>query len=544
MSDYLIMLRFDILKLKNYFLEVRRTPKKLVSYVLFLGWLFLFIGPGLMNRANRSFNLTSQTIEGILGIYTLIIIVVICVSALSAQKKLFYKFSMGDVNLLFPSPLEPNRILFWSMLKKIPQTFFQCVLPVIILTPTLLNMGLTRTDFFYVYFSIVMFALSISPLSFLVFLLSVRYQKVILVRSLIIGAIIWLSGNWLWQVGKDFTPLSLLSGFLAPGVWHFPVIGWVVQLTYAAFFGANPATYIALGLLLLTIVIINLLVYRSASDYYEDVIDYAAKVENIREKKRSGSFNKFELVSPSRVTRVNKKKVVIRGNYPASRAFLFKQLVHYRRSSLNEYVGYLTPIAVIAGVAAGWVFANKTGMDILEGFLIINGVIVYLLMFRGIQSPVGLELSFPYIYTLPGTFLGKIAAINLLPTLRFAVNILLVNLSYAFMFGGATAPWTAVFISLIVVCIYIEQSNIMVLSYLLLPSSLDRKLFYPLAVFIQLLSVLIPSALGGGLLFLFSHSVLLAGLGIMLANIGVGVLFLVLSEKIVCHIEMREFSND
>ncbi len=138
--------------------------------------------------------------------------------------------------------------------------------------------------------------------------------------------------------------------------------------------------------------------------HYE-VLDYAVKMEDIREKKRSGTLNKLELASR---LGFRKNKVVVRGNYPASWAFLFKQVVYYRRTGFNEFLGYLTPISVLVGIAAGIIFVNKNGMGILQGFLTINGVIVYLLLLRGIQSPVGSELSFPYIYTLPGTFSRKL----------------------------------------------------------------------------------------------------------------------------------------
>jgi len=105
--------------------------------------------------------------------------------------------------------------------------------------------------------------------------------------------------------------------------------------------------------------------------------------------------------------------------------------------------------------------------------------------------------------------------------LRFALNILLLNLSYAFVLGIDAAPWsTAVLISLIVVSIYIEQGNMVVLSYVFLPTSLERKLFYPLLLFIQLLLVLIPSAIVGGTIFLWSHNEVFVGLGILVRTSG------------------------
>jgi|GEM_PF-6539528 len=43
MFDYILMLKFDIRKLVNYIVEIRRTPKKLISYFLFGAWISFII---------------------------------------------------------------------------------------------------------------------------------------------------------------------------------------------------------------------------------------------------------------------------------------------------------------------------------------------------------------------------------------------------------------------------------------------------------------------------------------------------------------------
>ncbi|KLU61825.1 hypothetical protein CEB3_c17430 [Peptococcaceae bacterium CEB3] len=550
MSDYWQMLRLDLHKLVNYFVEVRRTPKKLVSYFLFLAWLMLLLLPSLKNRSRMTFNLSPGALEMVLGVYVLFLSGVLFSVAFSSLKKLSYKFSMGDVNLLFPSPLEPNRILFWSLLKKIPLTFLQSVLPVLLLTPTLLNLGLRGTGIAYVYASIVLFALLISPLSFLIFLLSVRYRKVAFVRAVLAVSAAWLVGSWLWQAGQSPTIQGLLTGYLAPGFWNFPVIGWVLQLAHAAFWGAGSSTGVVLVWALVFLAGVNFLVYRLAKDYYEDVLDYAALVEDRRERKRKGTLNLEGLTKLQR-----HKKVVVKGYYVESKAFLFKEIVHYRRTGFNEYLGYATVLAVLAGLAVG-AFALKTGMGVWPGFFMMNGIVVYLQLLRGAQGPLGAELSLPYFYTLPGTFLRKTLAVNLLPTLRFTLNVLLLNLSYALLVGlshvsgpggppPGIQPWlTGVFFALVVASVYFEQGNTIVLGHVLLPSDLDRKIFYPLFIFVQILVVLIPAGLVGGVFWLVTRSTVLAVVGIIGANLGMGILLLFLSGRIFGYVEMREFGAD
>ena len=447
---------------------------------------------------------------------------------------------MGDVNLLFPSPLEPQRILFWSMLKKIPASLLQIMLPVLFLTPMLFSLGVQTQGIFFIYVSFVSLALIISPLAFLVFLLSVRYKRQGRVQSVLICSVVWLVGSWLWQVRGSNSVLDLLTGYKAVGIWQFPVVGWILRFAYAGFNGASSATYWGLLGMVLTLGLVNVAVYRLAKDYYEDVLGHAEKMDEARKRAKSGrpqfseAFAKFG----------RKNKVAVQGTYAESKAFLFKQIVSYRSTGFNEYIGRLAPLALVAGLVIGFLVSQKGIMDPSSGLFTINGGIVYMLILTSSASPVSAELALPYIYVLPGTFYKKVLALSALPVLRFALNIFLLNLSYALMAKGDMKVWvTAVIISLIVITVYFEFSNSVILGNVLLPSALDRKIFYPLLLIIQILVIVIPAGVIGGGLYQIFRSELALELGIIVANVGVGLLLLGFSGKLFSYIEMREFSD-
>lgn len=541
MSDYWVMLRLDIRKLVNYIVEIRRTPKKLIGYFLFLAWLGILLVPQFMgNRKSLALQMNPTIIHIILGIYVLLICVLIFSTLFSSLHKLYFTFSMGDVNLLFPSPLEPQRILFWSMLKKIPASLLQTVLPVLFLTPMLLSLGIQTQGIFFIYVSFVSLALSISPLAFLVFLLSVRYQRQGRVQSVLICSVVWLVGSWVWQVRGSNSVLELLTGYQAVGIWQFPVVGWILRLAYAGFNGASSATYWGLMGMVLTLGLANVAVYRLAKDYYEDVLGHAEKMDEARKHAKSGrpqfseAFAKFS----------RKNKVAVQGTYLESKAFLFKQIVSYRSTGFNEYIGRLAPLALAAGLVVGFLISQKGIMDPSSGLFTINGGIVYMLILTSSASPVSAELALPYIYVLPGTFYKKVLALSVLPVLRFALNIFLLNLSYALMAKGDMKVWvTAVVLSLILITGYFELGNSLIVGNVLLPSALDRKIFYPLMIMIQMIVIIIPAGLIGGGLYLIFRSELALELGIIVANVGVGFLLLRFSEKLFSYIEMREYSD-
>lgn len=542
MSDFLLMFRFDIRKLVNYIVEIRRTPKKLISYFLFLAWLSFMLIPQFMGnrKSSMALNMNPTTIHLILGIYTLLISALIFYTLFSSLKKLSYTFSMGDVNLLFPSPLEPQRILFWSMLKKIPVSLLQTMLPILFLTPTLLNLGLVTQGIFFIYISFVSLALILSPLAFLVFLLSVRYQKEAWVRSVLVCSVLWLVGSWLWQVRGSNSVQDFLTGYQTVGIWQFPVLGWILRFAYAGFNGASSDTYWGLLGIVLTLGLVNVAVYRLAKDYYEDVLGHAEKMDEARRRAKSGRPQFSEVFAKFG----RKNKVAVQGMYPESKAFLFKQIVNYRSTGFNEYLGLLAPLALAVGLIAGLIISSRGMMDPSRGVFITNGMIVYMLILTSSASPVSAELALPYIYVLPGTFYKKVLALNALPVQRFAINIFLLNLSYTLMAKGDAQVWvTAVIMSLILITIYFELGNSVILGNVLLPSSLDRKIFYPLLLFIQILVIVIPAGVIGGILYLITRSELALGLGIIVANVGVGFLLLGFSGKLFSYIEMREFSD-
>jgi len=541
MSDYWVMLRLDFRKLVNYVVEIRRTPKKLISYALFLAWLGVIFVPQFMgNRRSMALQMNPTTIHVILGIYVLLIGALIFSTLFSSLKKLYYTFSMGDVNLLFPSPLEPQRILFWSMLKKIPASLLQTVLPVLFLTPMLLNLGVKTQGLFFIYVSFTSLAVIISPLAFLVFLLSVRYQRQGRVQSVLIGSVVWLVGSWLWQVRGSNSVLDLLTGYQAVGIWQFPVVGWILRLAYAGFNGANSATYWGLLGMVLTLIFVNVAVYRLAKDYYEDVLGHAEKMDKARKQARNGRPQFSEAFA--KLSRKN--KVAVQGTYLESKAFLFKQIVSYRSTGFNEYIGRLALVALAAGLIVGFLVSQKGIMGPSMGLFTINGGIAYILILSSSASPVSAELALPYIYVLPGTFYKKVLALNALPVLRFALNIFLMNLTYTLMAKGDMKLWvTAVTISLIMITLHFAMSNSVIIGNVLLPSALDRKIFYPLMLMIQILVIVIPAGLIGGGLYLIFRSELALELGIIVANVGVGFLLLGFSEKLFSYIEMREYSD-
>jgi hypothetical protein len=553
MHDYVVLLRYDALKIKNYILEIRRNPKKLVSYFLFTAWIVLIIFPTVKHSGQREFTITSDTANIILAVYALFTGFIMFLTFFSSLRKLSYSFQMGDVNLLFTSPLEPNRILLWSLMKKIPLNMVTTCFPALFLTPTMFNMGFNTKGVLLVYLSLLSLGLLLTPVSFLIFLVSARYQKERWVRGILLFSVVWLLFSWLKHAQWDIFSLNVLLGYQAPGILNFPLFGWILQLAGAAFFGAGPVAYTAFSLAALTALAANLLVFTLARDYYEDVTEYAERMETIHAAKRSGKMQGiFAPIQSNNVktglwTRfLYRKPVRVERRFPGGWAFMFNQVVKYRRTGINEYVGYLAPLSVITGLVTGFIALHNGQAESHCLLYAQNGIIAYILLFMlSSSSPLSIELALPYIYTLPGTFFQKVLAVSSLPTLRFSLNVFLLNLSYAMIVHLHTKDagifMQAVLLSLLTTSLYLEQSNIIALAHVLLPSSIDRKFFYPLILMVELLLIGIPALIAGGLAAWLTQSKWITEIAVFAVNTAMGIVLMLFSGKIFLCLEMREF---
>lgn len=554
MHDYQVLLRYDLLKLKNYVLEIRRNPKKLVSYFLFLAWILLVMMPSILGRRGQKMpGLPVNIQEYILGGYALLIAVLLYLSFFSALNRLSYSFQMGDVNLLFPSPLEPNRILFWSLLKKIPGTLAKAVLPLLFLTPTLFNIGLKGQGIILIYLSIVSVALIVTPVSFLIFLLSVRYGKKTWVGGVLFFSVFWIVGSWLWTVHDQVFSLGIFLGYQAAGVINFPILGWIVQLAGAAFFGITAGTGLALGGVIFTTLLVNIVLFKLAQDYYEDVLNYTETMAKIREAKRKGKLHGLSFRTEAAYSgrepfwrRLIRKNVTVKGNYPEGWAFLYKQMIKYGRTSFNPYLSYMTLLFALIGFSVGLIAVRNGLASVFPLLYAQNGALAYFMFFRSFTGPISEELSLPYLYTLPGSFLKKVLAINALPTLRFAMNLLFLNLGYLLCVQRLNTPanlWLeGIFLLLLVTSLNFVQSNTLILGHVILPSSLDRKLFYPLLIFSEFLIIGVPAFVIAGIVGLLTKNIWAIGTAVLVSNVGVGLLLILLSDTIFSYLEMREFS--
>lgn len=532
MNEFKLLGKRDGWAIANHILEIKSNPKRLVIYLFYLFWIGSLVFNAVLKYrkpAAMQLQLGPQIIgAGFTGLGTAIILYFLYRS--TKESSTF--FTMGDVHLLFPAPVSPKKILLYSMVKQSLLHFFMHGFILLALMPMITN--ITRVDPQYLpfmYFGYIGLVLAIQPLNFLVFAVGSKYGVQLRLQQgiflLIIIFILYLAGSIIFA--GDLLQ-GLLQGLNASFLDFLPVIGWsrVVFMTAVTGYGTFSTAALVFQILFLFCCIV--LSYYTADDYYEDTLN-ATEKRNLRKRRKEGA-EKTQRLSFS----FNKKKnVIVRQVGTGPWAFLWRSKVEYSRSDLHPYMGFWTIIFLLAGIAVGLFGANHT--DGLFPVYYANGITAYLIFIFSAANAGQHELTKPYIYLIPGSNLLKIISSNLIDVLRMSVNILALNISLGILLH---VPLQVIVIMVIfVVSFYTLNLSSGFLTRAIFPNALDQKALYPFFLMLQILLLLLPGIIVGGIMGFIYQDPLLAFVGISAVNIIIIGVLLLLSNAVFARMEWK-----
>ena len=195
----------------------------------------------------------------------------------------------------------------------------------------------------------------------------------------------------------------------------------LLAVTALAFAPAVPlpirATGLTLALLTLGTQIFRCVLY--SKDFFEDAANTAVQGKLIKEAISNRDIEALSRLRP--VMSVDENKTVsIRGRYKYATAFLWKAILANKRKK----DGLLIKILKITGFAAacitlGFFTQGKTLLELVLPVFIIGNVLqaVSSSLFSGVEY----ELKKSYVFLLPGSFRGKVLALNLIPMAKTVV---------------------------------------------------------------------------------------------------------------------------
>jgi len=530
MNEFRLLAQRDSWIIVNHFLEIKRNPKRLLVYLLYIFW----IGTLVFNSVIRYRHVSELHLQSgpqrlgavFAGLGTALILFFLY----RGTKESSTFFTMGDVHLLFPSPLSPKKILLYSMVKQSLINFLLYGIFILAFMPMIIDIVSVNLEYLpFMYLGYVGLVLLIGPLSFLIFTIGSKYG---IRRRLQQGLLALMAVFILYLLGYTISVGNLLQGLLqglnASFINYLPVIGWSKVVFMTAVAGYSPYSSVALFLQFLFLLGCILISYYIADDYYEDTLK-ATEQRSLRKKRKEGTEKS------RRSALFRRRNLIVKKVGAGPWALLWRSKLEYSRSDFHPYLGLLTILFLLAGIAAG-IFAGKQ-TDNLTSIYMTNGIIAYIIFIFSASTAGQHELTKPYIFLIPGSNLLKIISSNLLDILRMSVNSLALNIPLGILLK---IPIHIIVIMVVfMVSFYTLNLSSNFFIRIIFPNALDQKALYPLFLMLQILLLLLPGIIVGGAMALIYQNPLLAFVGIALVNIIIIGVLLLLSNAVFARLEWR-----
>ena len=532
MGNFGFLLLNDLKKFKNYILEIKRKPWKLLIYIFYISW-FGFI---LYTAFDQDIEMTQipnlQLKQNVFSvIIRLLVFLLFAYILYSSSKKFDGGFSMGDVNFLFPSPTSPKTILAYSMLK---QSFISIISSIffIFLLPMLQNIfgNIDPGDLIVSLIGIITLFIFTVPFSYLTFILSSRFGLGEWLKYFLYGIGIFVLGIAAYGISahQDFLE-GVFWAFNHRAFSYIPIVGWSSELIGVVVFGKTPLSIIALFLQLFTISIFSFFAIFLAKDYYEDALPSAEqRAQAVRASKEGKRFSLSDTRSNKKVRQVNVRKV---GYGPW--AFLWMQLVSNKRASGSLILQWKTLGALVISIGAGMLIPQKSSST----FYGIAGGIAYLIFLSSTDVSIEYELNMRYIFVLPGQSWKKILALNIVPIIKTIIFLICLLFPVGLIFQVPIFSLLAGLLFPISMGILNLFSS--VIMHILIPSGFDRKVFYPVLRIFGFLLFLIPPGVLGIVVGGYTNSVALGFYTVAILNLLLSILFLWITDKAFGRLEVR-----
>ncbi len=533
MADFGFLLLTDLRKLKNHLLEIKRKPWKLLIYIFYIAWIiFLFYQVSTTQREGIEIPNLVLKQELASGVIKTLVILLFAYTLYSGSKDFGGMFSMGDVNFLFTSPLNPRIILAYSMLKQsllagLSGIFLIYIFPALQTLLGVMDAGLML----YSTVGIMILFVFTVPFSYLSFILATRFGLGDWIRYFLYGLFLFVLAAIAYGISTHGDVLQGVFWFFHHPIFpYIPIIGWSAELISVSFYGKTPATDILLVLQLLTIGLVYLLSILLATDYYEEAAPKAERMAKVRRLKAEGR-NTFQVLRDTRGKKVRQVHVREVGQGPW--AFLWMHLVVNRRTSGSLLLQWRTLAVLLLSIAGAILIPGGSPAV----YYSIAGGIAYLTFIMSQTISLDGELKMKYIFTLPGRPWKKLVALNTIPAVKALIFIgcalVPIGIIWGVPLGGVLA---AILFPLSMVILNLYST---VVIHILIPNRFDQKAFFPLLRILSFLLFLVPPGILGTLVSTMTNNIALAFYSIAAANGLLSGLCLWISDGVFGRLEVR-----
>ena len=418
--------------MKNFVRQLLKKPALIVLYVLVIAMMVFALLPG-----GRSFPTNSDMLP-ILRAISFCIFGFIAYSSISkGLKQGSTFFAMPDVNMLFTSPIRPQAVLLYGVIKQMGvsamATLFMCFqIPNMRNLLHLNGLGIFAVTSAWFYILVCAQVVSLCTYS-----LTAPYPKRRRIGNYVmyglIAAVVLGLGAYLLSRGGEMQ--SVIDYFGLPFIDFIPLVGWVNAYMMGLIGGETGS---ALMFLLLAVFFPALgiaLVQRTNSDYYEDVLQATERTYATKQAIKDGKIGAKNINE-----NVRAGKSGIAGKGRGASIFFYRHLTEQRRTGMI-ILDKGSVVIITGAVIGGIIFKNLTAKGAITPFvtsIIALAALAYILYFLTVSGKFTQELTRPYIYLVPEPAVKKLFYSNLTTVLKSLIEGLI---AFTILTVLAGLPW-------------------------------------------------------------------------------------------------------
>lgn len=326
-------------------------------------------------------------------------------------------FKASDINYLFVSPLSPNRILLYGLLKKC----LACVIVTLLLLMQLTNLrfyfGLGIRELLILMGAWLLLTLSLSVISLSVYSITsvskVMKRLCLAVLYLAAGSILFGIVVALWKSGAPFS--DTITFFNEPHLRYIPLGGWAGGFLAEAMDGRTLYALAYAGLLVLLPLIGLFFALRNRSGYYEDVLTSIGHGYG-----NSLYHNSSDMIVKEKSRR---RRSHLLGRKRGEVVLFQRQMTEQKRSLTVLFDrGTLGMLALAVILGAFLQSLDRKGMYPFIMEILSVAILCYAMFFTIPMGKFVDELNKPFIYLIPGSALRKLYYASTAPMIKAFVE--------------------------------------------------------------------------------------------------------------------------
>lgn len=392
MKALMYLIRTSII---NYLKRIKEKPQRSIGLIFTLIWVGILLFP----RSNAHNDKVPTTIP--VSIFVLLTLVTFLFSLYSGTKKVKSKFDMSDVNLIFVSPIKPQTIMLYGIVKKIALEFFASLYILLQMINFIKDLNVTILAQILFFISYIIFQLIFcNCLKLFIFAICSKYKKVgfiirssikafILILTATIGIIV-LKGN-IQNFIETFVDILTYNIYIK----YIPILGWMKEIALQTITGIKASYFIYMALVIALSSVLIYITYNIKLDFYEDMLSSAElneNIKNIKSGKASLTNNKKSFIL--KPFKFKNSILNLKGKY-GSKVILFKHINEYSKRSFIFFINTYSLILLLISVLTG-IFAKNLDIKIL-----FIGSIALLFFTSGLGGKIYNEINHPFIFLLP-----------------------------------------------------------------------------------------------------------------------------------------------